>query len=168
MPIIEGAMGAPQIISGAPGAGTDEVQTVTVTGTPTGGDFRLSYGMQVTGAIAIDANAAAVDAALEALSSIGAGGVTVGGGPLPGAAVTVTFTGNHGKRALKQLLVLANNSLTGGTNPTVTIEKTTAGVDASARGAAKGTLLIDADAGELYINTGTSVAPTFVKAGTQS
>ena len=168
MPIIEGTYITLQTNAGAPVAGTDEVQTITVTGTPTGGSFRLAFEGLRTASIAYNADAAAVDTALEALGSIGAGNVTVAGGPLPGAAVTVTFTGNLGKKAIGSLIALYSNSLTGGTNPTVTIAETTAGVNATFRGLGKGTLVIDTTNAKLYANTGTALAPTYVVVGTQT
>ena len=70
-------------------AGGDEVQTITLTPTPTGGTFTLTYDGQTTSAIAFDASAATVDAALEALSNIGAGDVAVTGSA--GGPWTVTF-----------------------------------------------------------------------------
>ena len=149
--------------AGAPVAGTDEVQTLTVTGTPTGGTFKLSYKGQKTAAIAHDANAAAIDSALEALSTIGTGNVTVAGtGPF-----TVTFTGALAKKAVP-LLVLVDNALTGGTSPSVTIAETTPGVSATHRGAPKGTTLTDTTNAKLYINTGTSTVPTWTVVGTQT
>lgn len=75
-------------------AGTNEVQTVTLSGTPAAGTFTLTYDGQTTSDIAYNASAATVDAALEALSNIDAGAVTCTGGALPGSAVTVTFTGS--------------------------------------------------------------------------
>src|SRR5689334_9864595 len=71
--------------------GVTEVQTITVTGTPTGGTFKLAALGQTTAAIAYNANAAAVQAALRALSRVGA--VTVTGGAGPGTPWVVTFTG---------------------------------------------------------------------------
>jgi hypothetical protein len=62
----------------------NEAQTVTITGTPTGGTFTLTYSGQTTAAIAYNANAAAVQSALEALSNLAPGDVTVTGGPGPG------------------------------------------------------------------------------------
>lgn len=107
------------------GSAVNEVQTITITGTPTGGTFRLIYDGEITAAIAYNAAAAAVQSALEALVSIGTGGVTCGGGALPGSAVTVTFTGKLG--GLHHPLLVAVNSLTGGTNPAVTPSLTTLG-----------------------------------------
>ena len=45
---------------------TDEVQTVTITGGPTGGTFTLTWGGQTTAAIAYNATAATVQALNEA------------------------------------------------------------------------------------------------------
>jgi hypothetical protein len=104
----------------------NDVQTITVTGTPTGGSFRLALSGQVTGPIAYNANAAAVQAALEALSNVGTGNVVGGGGPLPGTAVTATFQGDVAGVEVP-LITLYSNSLTGGATPTVTIAHTTPG-----------------------------------------
>lgn len=103
---------------------TNEVQTATVGGTPTGGTFKLSYRGAVTAAIAYNAAAATVQAALEALRTIGTGNVTVSGSA--GGPYTITFVGAlAGVNAI--LIQRADNSLTGGTSPDVTIVQTTAG-----------------------------------------
>jgi hypothetical protein len=106
--------------------GTNEVQTVTITGTPTGGSFTLTYNGQTTAAIAYNATSVAVRTALEALSNINAGDVTTGGGPLPGTAVTVTFTGQYAATNVNAMT--ATSSLTGGTTPAVAVTTTTPGV----------------------------------------
>lgn len=102
----------------------NEVQTVTETGAPTGGTFRLAFRGYVTTAIAQAAIGAAVQTALEALPSVGTGNVTVAGAA--GGPYTVTFQGSRAAEN-QPLLELAVNSLTGGTNPSVTIVQTTAG-----------------------------------------
>lgn len=109
------------------GTGTpvNEVQTVTITGSPTGGTFRLQYDGETTTAIAHNASAATVQAALEALPSIGTGNVACGGGALPGAAVTVTFQNYCG--GLNHPMLVAISSLTGGTSPAIAVTETTAG-----------------------------------------
>lgn len=75
-------------------ASTDEQQMLKVDATA--GNYTLSFGGVTTGNIAHNATAATVDAALEGLASIGAGGVTVTGGP-GGAGgdtpYTITFAG---------------------------------------------------------------------------
>jgi hypothetical protein len=96
--------------------GVAEVQTVTISGSPTGGTFTLTlpavgdYDAQTTAALAYNASAATVQAALEALSRIGIGNVAVG---LSGAVYTVTFQPRVGD--VPQLT--STNALTGGTSP---------------------------------------------------
>jgi hypothetical protein len=105
---------------------TSEVQTVAITGAPTGGTFTLTFSSQTTAGIAYNATASAVQAALQALSSIGAGNVTVTGGPGPGTAWVVTFTGTLAA-ADQPAMTGSATGLTGGSSPTVTITTTTAG-----------------------------------------
>jgi hypothetical protein len=98
-------------------SGTNAVQTVTTTGTPTGGTFTLTFEGRTTATIAFNATAAVVQAALEALPNIGTGNVLGGGGPLP-TGVTLTFQNALAKRPIAPLT--ANSAgLTGGTSPTV-------------------------------------------------
>jgi hypothetical protein len=114
------------VANGTSTAGTNEVQTVSLTGVPTGGTFTLSFGGQTTAPIAFDAIAATVQAALQALSTIGAGNATVTGtGPW-----IVTFAGALAKTNVA--LMTANGALlTGGTSPTAVVVETTAGVPAA-------------------------------------
>jgi hypothetical protein len=81
-----------------------ETQTITVASIPTNGSYKLNYGGEATGALAFDADAAAVQLALRALT--GLGGVTVAGSWA--TQFTVTFTGVAGDVAL---LTVSNNSL---------------------------------------------------------
>lgn len=104
----------------------DEVQTLTVSGTPTGGTFRIGVPLQVgsvtpTIALAHNASAAVVQAALETILSVG--NVTVS---LSGAVYTVTFIGDFAKSSIP-LLTLFANALTGGSAPTVTPARGTSG-----------------------------------------
>jgi hypothetical protein len=102
--------------------GASEVQTVTITGSPTGGTFTLTLGGQTTPALAYNATASAVQSALEALSTIGAGNVTV---TLAGSVYTCSFQGTKAFFDMAQMT--ATSSLTGGTSPAVTIATTTPG-----------------------------------------
>lgn len=106
-------------------AGTNEVQTITISGTPTGGDFTITFDGEETDAIAYNANAAAVQAALEALSNVNEGDVTVTGGPGPGTPYVVTFSGEYGYQNID--LMEATGAFTGGTDPDVAVTQTTAG-----------------------------------------
>ena len=169
MPIIEGAIGAPLQVAGAPTAGTNEVQTLTIDAT--GGTFKLAFDGFTTAAISWSATNNTlrdnVDAALEALPNIGTGGVTTAVGTMTAGVgtLTITFAGNLALRVVPTITV-ANNSLTG--TATLSVAETTPGVNASGLGAAKGSLLTDTTNGILYINTGTALAPTWTKVGTQT
>src|SRR5260370_13519041 len=62
----------------------DELQTVTITGGPTGGTFTLTFGGNTTSALNWNCTAAQMQTALQALASIGANNALVTGGPGPG------------------------------------------------------------------------------------
>lgn len=105
--------------------GINEVQTLAITGTPTGGTFTLTYSGQTTSAIAYNASAATVQAALVALSNVGTGQVTCTGGALPGASVVITFGGTLANTDVAA--ITSSSSLTGGTSPAIAITETTKG-----------------------------------------
>ena len=107
------------------GAGISEVQRLTITGTPTGGTFTLSYNGQATTPIAYNAAAAVVQTALEALANVGAGDILVSGGPGPATPYTFTFAGSLAERDVSALVVTA--SLTGGASPAAAVTIITAG-----------------------------------------
>jgi len=96
---------------------THTTQTATVTGGATGGTFTLTYGGQTTVPLAFNATAVAVQTALQALSSIGSGNVTVSGGA--GGPYTVVF----GPVFVGDVTAITASgaSLTGGTSPGVSI-----------------------------------------------
>lgn len=107
--------------TGSVTAGTAEVQTVTVTGSPTGGTFTLTYQGQTTGPIDFDASTAEVQAALDALPNVFPGDVVVtGSGPY-----TLTFDEQLGN---VPELTADGSGLTGGVAPDVTVATTTPGV----------------------------------------
>ncbi len=125
------AFGAPVYLSVTDGTltdtnpATDEIQTVTITGSPTGGTFTLTYDGQTTSAIAYNASAATVQAALEALSNIGPGNVSVSGSA--GGPYSVRFI-NELEETNVSAMTASGASLTGGSSPGVTIATATAGV----------------------------------------
>lgn len=107
--------------------GSAEVQTLSTTGTPTGGTFTLSYNGQTTAAIAFNAAASAVQSALRLLPGLTGTVITAGGGALP-TPVTLTFSG---LLLGPQPLITANGAaLTGGTASTASVARTTPGVSA--------------------------------------
>jgi hypothetical protein len=102
--------------TGPTDGGTRSVQTVTITGAPTGGSFTLTRDGHVTAAIPWNATATQVANAINAV----AGPVTVtGSGPY---VVTAALAGTEAP-------MTAASSLTGGTAPGVTVANTTPGVN---------------------------------------
>lgn len=106
------------------------VWTIAVTGIPTGGTFTLSIAIDgaaavSTAAIAYDASATVVKNAIAAVAGVGTNNVTVTGT----TTKTITFV-----KALVDapvVVALDNNSLTGGTAPSVTVAEVATTADAS-------------------------------------
>jgi hypothetical protein len=109
------------------GDSTDEVQTLTVGGSGLT-SFTLTFGGQTTAAIAANATAAQVQAALEALSSVGVGDVAVTGNA--GGPWTVKFQGELANQNVAQLTATP----TGGTGTVTPATTTAGGADASSDG----------------------------------
>lgn len=104
-----------------------EVQTVAISGTPTGGSYTLTYtdadsNTQTTAPLAYNATASAVQSALRLLTGLDEVTVTATG-TSPDYTHTITFTGLGGNVAQ----LTSTNSLTGGTSPTITHNTTTGG-----------------------------------------
>ena len=90
--------------------GTSELQAVSVTAT--GGTYTLTFDGQTTAAIAFDATATQLDAALEALPNIGSGDVTVA--PPSAGTYNVTFANVLARQNVPEMTADSTN-LTGGT-----------------------------------------------------
>lgn len=105
-------------------AGTDEVQTIGFSGTPTSGLFKLTYRGETTAAINWNDAAAEVQVALRALNGLSE--VTVAG--TFAADFVVTFAGADGKQ-IQPLLGYTDNTLDDGAPVTITITETIPGVD---------------------------------------
>lgn len=157
--------------SGAVVAGTSEVWTLTIGGTPTGGTFTLKYKGKNLSAVTWSATNATLlanlNAALDAYFGTGncvaaAGSLTAGIG-----TITLTFSASLQKLALTGTFGTPINNLTG-TAPTVAIAETTPGVTATGRGTHKGTELVRTDTGVRYVNTGTAISPTLTVTGAQT
>ncbi|QDT44366.1 putative outer membrane protein pmp20 precursor [Gimesia alba] len=115
---------APTVTTVTEGTTNNEVQEVMINGAPTGGSFTLSFDGATTGAIAFDADAAAIIAALEALPTVNAGDVIVRGDALSG--FEIEFVGILATINVPQIMADASG-LTGGTDPSITIKTTTVG-----------------------------------------
>ena len=106
------------------------MQTVSLTGTPTGGTFTLTYDSVESGNIAYNATTAVLQAALEAISTINPGEINVTGSA---GAWLVEFVGDLGKQNIAAMTADGTN-LTGGTTPDAAVAETTAGVGSVAVG----------------------------------
>lgn len=72
-------------------SGTDEVQTLSLSGSPAAGTILVGYDSEYA-TLAYNSSAPAAQTAMQALSTIGSGNMTCGGGDLPGTDITFTFT----------------------------------------------------------------------------
>ncbi len=106
------------------GQATNEVQVVTVNGTPTGGTFTLTFRGATTSGLAYNDAASTVQTALQGLSTIGSGNVAVSGSA--GGPYTVTFASVLAATSVDQI-TSDGSSLTGGIAPSVTVVKRTEG-----------------------------------------
>ena len=115
-------------VDGYPSGTTAELQTLTPDAAPTGSHYHLSYGGQTTGEIAHDADTTTIESALEALSTVSSGDITVGGGAngLADGALTFTFLATAGD---VDTISIDASALTGPTTSLSTVE-TTKGNDA--------------------------------------
>ncbi len=104
-------------IAGSNVTAVQEVQTVTISGAPTGGTFALTFDGQTTTPLAYNITAGALETALEALSNIA--DVTVTG------TYSVTFVDPAGDVAQ---MTADGSLLTGGTAPDVAVTTATPGV----------------------------------------
>lgn len=115
-------------------AGTDARQEFSIPKSAAG-TFRITFGDQTTTAIAVGALPSAVATALEALSTIGTGNVTVGGGDSADgndSRYWVTFQGTLAKKPVAELIVdltstkpLIRTTQQGSTSGTVANERQT-------------------------------------------
>lgn len=98
------------------------VLKLSISGTPTGGTFILTYNTHATAAIAYNASAATVAAALAALVDFSTDTVACYGGALPGADIFIVISDHD---AILSSQITATASLTGGTTPAVAISTAT-------------------------------------------
>lgn len=103
----------------------DEIQSVVITGGPTGGTFTLTSGVFTTLGIAYNATASVVQSALNL--ALGASSVTCTGGPLPATPVTIEFSGNSLQDVNHALMTANSTGLTGGASPTAVPSRVQAG-----------------------------------------
>jgi hypothetical protein len=109
------------------GGSQNEKQTIALLGAPTGGTFTLTFQGQTTAALAYNISNAALKTALEALSNIGPGDITITGGPLPNTPVTVEFGGTLAEMDVQ--LMTGSPSFTGAIVDIETTQETSEGED---------------------------------------
>ena len=108
------------------GAGTNEIQTIAMGGTPTGGTYYLEFNGSRTIDLAYNANATTIKNALVQLSSIGknsagADNVSCGGGALPGTPVTVTFQNDLEAQRVPLITAFSSELTSAATNEVQTL-----------------------------------------------
>lgn len=110
-----------RVTSGDSSLGQSEVQTVSLTAN--GGTVTWSFNGQTTSALAWNASAATVQAALQGLSSVGSGNATVA---LTGTTYTVTFAGSLANQA-QNFITADSSSLTYGGVGSAAVSRITGG-----------------------------------------
>ncbi|MBA2116784.1 hypothetical protein [Bremerella alba] len=101
------------------GNSTNEVQVVTLPGNPSGGTFTLTFQGQTTANLNYDQSSSDLQTALEALSNIGSGDVSVSGDD--GGPWTIEFTGSLAGTDVGQMTASGAN-LTGGSVAISTVQ----------------------------------------------
>lgn len=113
--------------------GTAEVQTLTFTGGPTAGAATITLpasgdeSAQTAAAVAYNATAAEVAAALNALTRLAANGVSVARAGAGSAGDPYVYTITFNRRLGNQPQLTSTHTFTGGTTPTTTHATSTAG-----------------------------------------
>ena len=106
-------------------SGVSEVQTLNRSENPSSGTYTLTYQGQTTSEIAYNASAAEIQAAIDALSTINSGDITVAGGDNGLADGNVTFTF---KDTLGNVSLISVNGSNLSPDGTAAISETTKGV----------------------------------------
>ncbi len=115
------------VVTATPGVvGTDEVDVVTLTGSPIGGTFTLTFGAQTTTDLAYNASSVEVHDAFVALSTVGVGNAAVTGGL--GGPYTITFLAGLGSTNVGAVTATATSLVSAGS---ATITESVMGVAAT-------------------------------------
>ena len=91
-------------------AGTNEVQRLTMYGSPSHGGVTLAYGSETSGTIAYNDSASTVQTTMLAMTAFATGDIVTSGGALPGTAVDFTYGGQY-QYTNVPALVLNDNGL---------------------------------------------------------
>ncbi len=112
-------------------ASANEIQTLTVTGGPTGGTVTTTVVHPITGqTLTFDLPYNATNATAQAAARAVLGdNVTASGGPLPGTPIAFTF--NNDFATIPVFPMTGASALAGGTNPAAAFARTTTGATAN-------------------------------------
>jgi hypothetical protein len=112
----------------------NEIDTITPSGTVSGGNWTITVEGETTGNIAHNANAATIQAAIEALGGVDKGDVVVTGGPLSATGPVVPVVLTWGGQFLHKVMTvtITVSGLTGG--GTAALVQTQAGVSTNGIG----------------------------------
>jgi hypothetical protein len=91
----------------------NEVQTLSVTGTVSGGTYTLSFDGQTSASLNWNDGLATIQARLDAFAA-GASQIIAAGGTLPGTPVTLTYSGSAFAGSSVPLMTVNSGSLSGG------------------------------------------------------
>ncbi len=156
--------------AGRPKNGSNEVQLLTIGGTPTGGTFTISYGSLVSGAITWSATNATLVANIQAAldTMLGTNSTLVAASSLTAGigTITITFQNIRGSQAQSFLMVATSSLTPPANNPTAAITLQTAGITATGRGNGIGSEYVDNTTGVVYINVSqTALNPKWIPRG---
>jgi len=144
----------------APSAGTNEVQTLTFSGSISGGSFVLSYSNKQTGPIPWSSTNATlisnIQTSLNALATLGSGQTVVAVGTMTAGIGTATVTFSGSKVAKMDVAQMTKSSSLTGSGADLAVSTSTPGVTADGRNSNKGTLCVAQDTGHIYVQTGTA------------
>lgn len=108
-------------------AGTAEVQTISISGSPGSGQFGIEFDGEYSAVISYNQIASVLEAILEAMPSIGAGNVSCSGGPFPDTPIVATFAGGLSGSDLDLMTAVQGTMSTtqaGGNPATITVATT--------------------------------------------
>lgn len=106
-------------------APVNEIQTITIVGSPTSAEFRIGFGTDVTSQTFTDESTAAeIQSGIASLGSVGIGNVLVSGSA--GGPYAVTFTGAYAGINVPALTIV-DAEFVGGTTPAINVVQTTPG-----------------------------------------
>jgi hypothetical protein len=101
----------------------NERQTITVTGSPTGGSFSFIFDGKTVAGIPYNVTAGALQTTLD--TNFGTGQFVVTGGPLPGTPIVIDFRGRYA--FFDQPLITFTPAFTGGSTPAIAAAETIKG-----------------------------------------